>query len=1151
MAFTHLHLHTEYSLLDGACRLKPLIQRAKELGMDSLAITDHGVMYGVVDFYSLCKEAGIHPVIGCEVYVAPGSRFAKDVLNRESSHLILLCQSQEGYQNLIKLVSAGFIEGYYYRPRIDMELLEKYSGGLIGLSACLSGEIPRLILNGQKAEAKKLALRFEQILGKGNFYLEIQDHGIEGEREVASALIEMSKELGIPLAATNDVHYIRREDAAAQEVLMCIQTGKTLQDEDRMGMHTDQLYLKTEQEMAALFPEVPQALQNTHDIAMRCHVDFEFGHYHLPDFPVPGGEDHAHYLRRLCFEGAEKRYGKVEGKVKERLEYELSVIERCGYVDYFLIVWDFVRFAKEQDIPVGPGRGSGAGSICAYALTITDIDPLKFDLIFERFLNPERVSMPDFDIDFCYERRQEVIDYVVRRYGEDHVSQIITFGTMAARAVVRDVGRVMGMSYGEVDEIAKLIPSQPGMTLEKAFDLSAELRAMREGSDQVRRLFEYAFLLEGMPRHASTHAAGVVIGAQPLTDFVPLQTNDDVITTQFPMGTIERLGLLKMDFLGLRTLTIIKDAIEMVKADGGPSIDFEAMGYEDRATYEMLSRGDTDGVFQLESAGMRRVLTELGPESLEDLAAVISLYRPGPMDSIPRYIRGKKDPSTVSYLSPVLENVLSVTYGCMVYQEQVMQIVRDMAGYSMGRSDLVRRAMAKKKQAEMEKERKVFVEGLTDEQGNVLVPGAIRLGTSREVALEVFSQMESFAQYAFNKPHAAAYAVVAYQTAYLKCHHPVPFMAACMNSVVGSSDKLAGFIQYCRKRGIRVLPPDVNLSQPRFTVENGAIRYGLSALKGAGLAAVEAVAQVRKESPFTDIYDFCDRTAPKGINKKCVECLIKAGAMDGLPGNRAQKLSVYERAMDGAVQRGKNLLEGQLSLFGGPDAALNVERAPLPPLREHPRRLLLLMEKEMTGTYITGHPLDEYASALREQKISIGQLLRLAEEEDWQKYDEMPVQLGAMVIESRLVTTRNNSLMCFLRLEDFEGSIEALVFPKVYERLNRLLQVDSVLRFTGKLSLREEKAPSLLIDNAVPLHPAQTKQERKLYLRLDSRGRMPQVMELVRRSPGDCQVRVYVDGKTYILPEQSRVDPSPEWLEQAAEALGRDNVRLVEGAPQM
>ncbi len=1143
MAFTHLHLHTEYSLLDGACRLKPLVQRAKEMGMDSLAITDHGVMYGVVDFYSLCKEAGIHPIIGCEVYVATGSRFDKDNSNRESAHLILLCETQEGYQNLIKLVSAGFTQGYYYRPRIDHELLQQHSKGLIALSACLSGEIPRLILNGQMEDAKALARKYEAMMGKGNYYLELQDHGIEGEREVASALIQMSKELDIPLVATNDVHYIHQKDAAAQEVLMCIQTGKTLQDENRMGMNTDQLYLKSEEEMAALFPEAPEAIQNAHDIAMRCKVDFEFGHYHLPDFPVPGGGSHAEYLRKLCFEGAQKRYGKVEGQVLERLEYELSVIEKCGYVDYFLIVWDFVRFAKENDIPVGPGRGSGAGSICAYALTITDIDPLKFDLIFERFLNPERISMPDFDIDFCYERRQEVIDYVVRRYGEDRVSQIITFGTMAARAVVRDVGRVLGMSYAEVDEIAKLIPMQLGMTLEKALELSPELRAMRENNDNVHKLFEYALVLEGMPRHASTHAAGVVIGAQPLTDFVPLQTNDDVITTQFPMGTIEKLGLLKMDFLGLRTLTIIKDAIEMIKADGGPALDFNEIGYEDKETYEMLAKGETDGVFQLESAGMRRVITELGPESLEDVSAVISLYRPGPMESIPRYIRGKKDPSTVTYLSPILENVLKVTYGCMVYQEQVMQIVRDMAGYSMGRSDLVRRAMAKKKKAEMDKEKAIFVDGLV-EDGKIIVPGAVRLGTSKEVALEVFSQMESFAQYAFNKPHAASYAVVAYQTAYLKCHYPVPFMAACMNSVVGNSDKLASFVQYCKKSGIPILPPDVNKSSARFTVENGSIRYGMAALKGAGLAVVQAIEKERRERPFSDLYDFCDRMAPKGINKKCVECLIKAGGMDSLPGNRAQKLSVYERALDGAAQRGKNALDGQLSLFGDLMGQVQVERAPLPRLPEHPKRLLLMMEKEMTGVYISGHPLDEYADVLHRQSQNIGQLIQYAEEEDWQKYDGIPVQIGAIVLESRLVTTRNNALMCFLRVEDFYASIEALVFPKVYERLSRYLQVDSAVMLSGRLSLREEKPPSIVVENAAPLAELPAKEQR-LYLRLSRAAQMPEVMKLLETSPGSCQVRVVSDGKTYVLPKEKFVEPDAQLLEQAAQLLGRENVRLA------
>ena len=796
MGFAHLHLHTEYSLLDGACRLGPLVDRAKELGMESLAITDHGVMYGVVDFYEACNKAGIHPVIGCEVYVAPGSRFDRTAGGR--AHLILLCETQQGYQNLIKLCSAGFIEGYYYKPRIDMELLRQRHEGLIALSACLSGDVPKLLLQGRYDEARDLALEFESIMGKGNYFLEMQDHGLREQKLVNQGLIRISQETGIPLVCTNDVHYLHREDAKAQEILMCIQTGKKLSDENRMRMDTDQMYLKSEEEMRAAFPQFEEAIARTGEIAKRCNVEFEFGNYHLPDFPVPDNEPHDHYLHRLCVDGAIARYGSLDaldGEVGRRLEYEYSMICRMGYVDYFLIVWDFIRYARSRGIPVGPGRGSGAGSICAYALGITGIDPLKYNLIFERFLNPERVSMPDFDVDFCYERRQEVIDYVTRKYGADHVSQIITFGTMAARAVVRDVGRVMGMPYAQVDQISKMIPSDLKMTLKKALEISTELKKLYEGDEQVHQLIDYAMTLEGMPRHASTHAAGVVIGAKPLDEFVPLQTNDDVITTQFPMTTVEHLGLLKMDFLGLRTLTVINDAQTMVRQDIDPDFDVEKIPVDDKETYAMLGRGDTDGVFQLESAGMRRVLTDLQPENLEDIIAVISLYRPGPMQSIPRFIAGKKDPSSVQYLSPILEKSLDVTYGCMVYQEQVMQIVRDVAGYSLGRSDMVRRAMAKKKQSEMEKEKKVFVEGAVDADGNVVVPGAVRMGTGADVALKIFGEMETFAQYAFNKSHAAAYAVVAWRTAYLKCHYPVQFMAAILNSVKDNKERIGRLLQ--------------------------------------------------------------------------------------------------------------------------------------------------------------------------------------------------------------------------------------------------------------------------------------------------------------------------------------------------------------------
>ncbi len=1148
MGFAHLHLHTEYSLLDGACRLGPLVDRAKELGMESLAITDHGVMYGVVDFYEACNKAGIHPVIGCEVYVAPGSRFDRTAGGR--AHLILLCETQQGYQNLIKLCSAGFIEGYYYKPRIDMELLRQRHEGLIALSACLSGDVPKLLLQGRYDEARDLALEFESIMGKGNYFLEMQDHGLREQKLVNQGLIRISQETGIPLVCTNDVHYLYREDAKAQEILMCIQTGKKLSDENRMRMDTDQMYLKSEEEMRAAFPQFEEAIARTGEIAKRCNVEFEFGNYHLPDFPVPDNEPHDHYLHRLCVDGAIARYGSLDaldGEVGRRLEYEYSMICRMGYVDYFLIVWDFIRYARSRGIPVGPGRGSGAGSICAYALGITGIDPLKYNLIFERFLNPERVSMPDFDVDFCYERRQEVIDYVTRKYGADHVSQIITFGTMAARAVVRDVGRVMGMPYAQVDQISKMIPSDLKMTLKKALEISTELKKLYEGDEQVHQLIDYAMTLEGMPRHASTHAAGVVIGAKPLDEFVPLQTNDDVITTQFPMTTVEHLGLLKMDFLGLRTLTVINDAQTMVRQDIDPDFDVEKIPVDDKETYAMLGRGDTDGVFQLESAGMRRVLTDLQPENLEDIIAVISLYRPGPMQSIPRFIAGKKNPSSVQYLSPILEKSLDVTYGCMVYQEQVMQIVRDVAGYSLGRSDMVRRAMAKKKQSEMEKEKKVFVEGAVDADGNVVVPGAVRMGTGADVALKIFGEMETFAQYAFNKSHAAAYAVVAWRTAYLKCHYPVQFMAAILNSVKDNTTKVSAFIQYCRKHGIAVLPPNVNKSMSKFSVEEGkSIRYGLSAVRNVGVGAVQAILNGRKERPYKDLYDFAERVEIEAINKRVVESLIKSGAMDDFPGYRTQKLAMYESILDGEATRRKTMITGQLSLFG--DEGLEAPRPELPKIPEMSPKLLLQYEKEMTGVYITGHPLDEYRERLEKMPCSVQVLQEYAEDEEWEKFDRMNVTLGGMIIETRMNTTKANKLMCFITLEDLYGTIECLVFPRIYDRLARMIQNDTVVVIRGTLSLREDEEPKLLVEDIRPLDSAEStplapERPKRLYLKIENRALTPMAQNLLREHPGSMVVRAVIQGTVYELP--LRVAPDGELIKALENLLGGGSVKIA------
>lgn len=1081
--FTHLHVHTEYSLLDGAARITKLLDRVKELGMDSCAITDHGVMYGVVDFYREAKKRGIHPVIGCEVYVCP-DHTDKKASSREYNHLILLCKNQAGYKNLIKLVSLGFTEGFYYKPRVDYELLRRYSEGLVCLSACLSGEIPSLLLSGRQMEARAAAQRLMDIY-PGNFYIELQDHRLTDEKIVMPKLVKLANELDIPLVVTNDVHYIAPEDAAAQEVLMCIQTGKTLDDTSRMRMETDQLYMKSEDEMAALVPNYPEALENTYRIAHSCNVEFDFDSRHLPRYPLPEGVDPYQYLRSLCEEGFSKRYSADDSVARERLEYELGVISSMGFVDYFLIVWDFIKYAKEHGIPVGPGRGSGAGSIVAYTLNITMLDPLKYDLLFERFLNPERVTMPDIDVDFCYEKRQRVIDYVASKYGEDHVSQIITFGTMAARGVIRDVGRVLGLPYGDVDRMAKMVPSALDMTLEKALDMSADLKALTASDPKMAQLMQIARQLEGLPRHASTHAAGVLITSRPVSDYVPLQTNDSVITTQFPMGTLEALGLLKIDFLGLRTLTVINDALGMVRELGGPELRPEDIPIDDKAVYDMISRGDTDGIFQLEGGGMRTFLTNMKPECFTDIIAAISLYRPGPMESIPRYIAGKQDPSSVTYLHEKLRPILRETNGCMVYQEQVMQIVRDLAGYSMGRSDLVRRAMAKKKKSVMAEEKEYFIHGL-EKDGKLIVPGAVRMGVPEATAEQLFDEMSAFASYAFNKSHAAAYGLVAVQTAYLKCHYTAPFMAALMNSVIGNEDKISQYIQYCRKHGISVLPPNVNSSKAGFSVEiadgKPAIRFGLNAVKTVGHPCVEAMMASRaSQGAFRDLFDFCERmstprTSASGkvesgtaINKRAVEALIKAGAFDhmivnGAEVNRAQWLAVYESAMDSAASKRKHQVAGQLSLFDAmPD--MELPELMLPDLPEPPMRLMLGMEKENTGVYISGHPLDEHRDVLEKLPYTIQEIKELKnEEEAEQRYDQMRVTLGGIIIASNTKVTRSGGLMAFLTLEDMTASIECLVFPRVLEQFGELVATDRLVRISGKLSLREDEEPKLLAD---------------------------------------------------------------------------------------
>ena len=1192
MSFTHLHLHTEYSLLDGACRIPKLVERIKALGMTSCAITDHGVMYGCIDFYSAMKDAGIKPIIGCEVYVCR-DRLDKSAANREYSHLILLCENNTGYQNLMKLVSEGFLTGYYYRPRIDYNLIRQHSEGLICLSACLSGDLPKLLLQGRYDDAEAYVREMQDIFGEKNFYVEIMDHGIREEKIVMPRLISLAREMNVPLVATNDCHYLEEKDADAQEVLLCIQTGKTLDDANRMRMDTRQLYVKSEDEMRTLFAACPDAVDRTQEIADRCNVEFEFGVTRLPHYPVPEGETALSMLTRLTHEGLRERYpdAKETDEPWQRLNYELNVISSMGYVDYFLIVWDFIRYAKSQGIMVGPGRGSGAGSIVAYSLGITMLDPLKYQLLFERFLNPERVTMPDIDVDFCYERRQEVIDYVARKYGADHVSQIITFGTLQAKGCIRDVGRVLGMSYQDTDAVAKAIPFDLGMTLEKALTLSPLLKTMYDEQPEVHRLIDTAMTLEGMPRHASTHAAGVLITGKPVMEYVPLQRNDEVITTQYPMGTIERLGLLKMDFLGLRTLTVIRDTLDMLREQG---IDMkpEDIPRDDPAVYEMISAGDTDGVFQLEGGGMRTFLTNMKPSCFEDIIAAISLYRPGPMESIPRYIQGKQNPSSIHYETEKLRPILDVTYGCMVYQEQVMQIVRDLAGYSYGRSDLVRRAMAKKKHKVMAQEREYFIHGKLNDDGTIDVPGCVRNGVPEEVASHLYDEMTAFASYAFNKSHAAAYAVVCIETAWLKRYHPVPFMAAILNSVYGNPAKIAAYIQYCRSRGIAILPPDVNRSQWKFTVAKApdgqlGILFGLGAVKTVGQGAVDAISRERKTGAYRDIFDFCRRIDTSECNKRVVESLIKAGAFDGMGGNRPQLLAVFESAMDANSSLRKQTVDGQISLFdmafGG--APLVQENHTLPNLPDYPLRQRLALEKEIAGVYITGHPLDDYRDVLGKLPFSTADLDGLEEREDrGLSLDGQIVDMGGILTEVKGKATKKGAYMGFITLEDLTGQIECLVFPKVYERYQGMMAVDDLVVLHGRLSIREEEAPKLLVEKLIPLeawHPeesapaapmgpstarpvpppkrhtseapkltdaqAAAKAPRKLYLRLN-RPQMDAASSALSLYPGSVPVYLHLPAEkmTLLAPKTGWCDASDGCLNRLNALLGAENVKLLE-----
>ena len=1065
--FTHLHVHTEYSLLDGACRIDRLFDHLKAMGQTACAITDHGVMYGCVSFFDAAKAAGIKPIIGCEVYVATRTRF--DKVNRidGNNHLILLCKNEMGYKNLIKMVSAGFTEGFYSKPRIDKDLLEQHHEGLICLSACLAGEIPQAILAGDYERAKQAALYYRDLFGEGNYYIELQDHGLEEDQVVLPQLIRLARETGIPMVATNDAHYITKEDAKMQSILLCIQTGKTIADADRMEFQTDEFYLKSTDEMYDLFAMVPEACENTNKIAEQCNFEFTFGETKLPYFKAPDGMENQEYFEKLCWEGLERRYpGEVTDALKERLSYEINVVKTMGYTNYYLIVYDFINYAKSRDIPVGPGRGSGAGSLAAYCVGITDIDPIRYNLIFERFLNPERVSMPDFDVDFCYERRQEVIDYVNEKYGRDHVAQIVTFGTMAARAAVRDVGRVMGMTYQDVDRVAKLIPMELKMTLKKALEVSPDLKALYDGDNQVHELIDTSLKVEGMPRHASTHAAGVVITREPATEYVPLSTNDGLPVTQFNMVEIERLGLLKMDFLGLRTLTVIHDTEMAVRHTKDPDFRVANIDYDDPATYEMLTRGETMGIFQLESTGMTQVLMSMRPKNLEDVIALISLYRPGPMDSIPTYLRNRKDPSKVVYQTPQMAHIVDVTNGVVIYQEQVMQICRELAGFSFGQADNVRRAMSKKKLKVMEAEREHFVHGCT-EPGKECA-GCVKNGIPEAVANQIYDDMISFASYAFNKSHAACYAYVAFQTAYLKCHYPHEFMAALLTSVLDNTSKVIEYTSECQRLGIKVLPPDINVSRGGFTVDSDSIRFGLNAVKSVGRNLIDSVVKERKNRPYRSLYDFCKRLHGNELNRRALENLIKAGSFDALEPSRRAMIDSAEGILKSVETDARQNLEGQMDLFGmmGGEQEQAASDYKIPNTPEYPAGDLLKMEKEVSGLYLSGHPLDAYRAQI--SQISTCTIADL-QGEDAKRFDNQNVTILCTVVKNKIMTTKSNTLMAFTTVEDLTGTMELLIFPRVLAECRAALQENAVVVANGRVSVKEEEAARLIVEGVQPI----------------------------------------------------------------------------------
>ena len=1150
MSFAHLHVHTEFSLLDGSNKIKEYVSRVKELGMNSAAITDHGVMYGVIDFYREAKKQGINPILGCEVYVAPNSRFDREITGGDDRyyHLVLLAENEEGYANLTKIVSKGFVEGYYYKPRVDKELLRKYHKGIIALSACLAGEVARFLTKGLYEEAKKTALEYQEIFGEGNFFLELQDHGIPEQGLVNQQLFKMSEETGIELVATNDIHYTYAEDAKPHDILLCIQTGKKLSDENRMRYDGGQYYVKSEEEMLRLFPYAKQALENTQKIADRCHVEIEFGVTKLPKYDVPDGYTSWEYLQKLCYEGLEKRYGDPSEELKDRLSYELETIHQMGYVDYFLIVWDFIKYAKDHGISVGPGRGSAAGSIVSYCLEITTIDPIRYQLLFERFLNPERVSMPNIDVDFCYERRQEVIDYVTRKYGKDCVAQIVTFGTLAARGVIRDVGRVMDLPYAYVDSISKMIPQELGITIDKALKMNPDLKKLYDTDETVTNLIDMAKRLEGLPRHCSMHAAGVVICQKPVDEYVPLsRAADGTITTQFIMTTLEELGLLKMDFLGLRTLTVIQNAVLLARRKQ-PELNINQIDYNDQKVLDYIGTGKTDGVFQLESAGMKGFMKELKPHNLEDVIAGISLYRPGPMDFIPQYIRGKNDSSSITYDCPQLEPILAPTYGCIVYQEQVMQIVRDLAGYSLGRSDLLRRAMSKKKAAVMEKERKIFIYG--DEETGV--PGCIKNGIDEQTANKIYDEMIDFAKYAFNKSHAAAYAVVSYQTAWLKYYFPVEYMAALMTSVIDNPSKVSEYIYACRQMNIKILPPDINKGEANFSVDGGDIRYGLAAIKSIGRPVIKAIVEDREElGLFQNLEDFITRLSAKNIlNKRTIENLIKAGALDTLGGTRKQFMSIYVQIVDHVTQEKKNSMVGQMTLFDLVSEDQKEEfQIRMPDVGEYSKETLLAFEKEVLGIYVSGHPLEAYEEKWKKSISATTADFQLDEETGHTKvHDGAKEIIGGMITEKTIKHTKTNQMMAFITVEDLLGTVEVVVFPRDYEKNRDYLEVDSKVFVRGRVSEEDDKPSKMICEKIIPFE--RTKKE--LWIQFPDKATFLDEEQIVygylADSDGDDEVMIYCAKERAVkkLPKNRNIGINEQILSRLMNHFGEKRVKVVE-----